>query len=174
MTFYVQMKDNVAFAYVESNTPVENSILLQDGINPESVLAHKFIDGEWEEAPLIYFIERISDNGIIEKTNSTVYSSDITGEVIPWYVGPGWKKENGQWVNFIELQQQQQEEDQLQNAVDQILNSRPYPSWVWSSGQWLPPTPRPEVNSDDYYWDEQTLSWQTYIDGSDQTNEISD
>lgn len=166
------MKDDVAFAYVDSDRPIENSIILEDGINPESILAHKFIDGNWVQAPLIHFIERISNDGIVEKTNSTVYSSDVTGEIIPWHVGPGWKKESGEWINFVELEQQKHKDEQIQNAIQNILSTRPHTSWNWVAGEWVPPVPRPEINPENYYWDEASLSWQEYVDSTDSSNEI--
>lgn len=184
MTVYVQMKDNVAFAYVESNSPVENSIVLDESIDPNSVLAHKLLDGEWTPAPLIYFISEISEDGIVKMVSSTVYSSDVTGEIVSENVGFGWKKENGEWINFLEKQQQeefekQQQEQELQRQKEledflvTVLNSRPFPSWNWANGEWVPPTPKPDTSSEDYYWDEPTLSWQPYIDSTEPFNEIT-
>lgn len=177
MSFYVQLKDDVCFAYVESQQPVDNSILLEDGIDPNSILAHTLVDGKWVPAELIYFVEKINSDGIVEKVNSTVYLSDVTGEIVPNYVNFGWKKENGEWVNYLELQQQKHKEEQdkinLENAILQALNSRPFPSWNWVNNEWTAPQPAPEGDPNDYYWDEETLSWQPYIDANEQSNEIN-
>lgn len=176
MTYYIQMKDGVAFAYVESETPVENSVVLQSGIDPNLTLGKKLIDGEWIDAPLIYFIEEISSEGFVEKINSTVYSSDITGEIIPSHVGIGWKKEGDDWINYPEIEEQQilqNEKISLQNEIDSIMKSRPYPSWIWVDGSWEPPVEKPETNPDDYYWNEDTLSWEEYIYPEEPQDEIS-
>ena len=53
---WVQLKDGVAFACVQTPTFVENSILLEDGLTWEDVKAKKYENGSWVEAPLIYFI----------------------------------------------------------------------------------------------------------------------
>lgn len=177
MTYYIQMKDGVAFAYVESESTVENSVVLQIGIDPNFTLAKKLVDGEWVDAPLIYFAESISSEGLIEKINSTVYSSDVVGEIIPSYVGIGWKKENDEWVNYPEIQEQlrlENEKQAVQNKINAILNSRPYPSWNWVDGEWQPPVEKPQNASDDYYWDEPTLSWQPFIDLQESQNEIAE
>lgn len=176
MTYYIQLKDGVAFAYVESDSPVENSIILEEGVDPNSVLAKKFENNKWIAPTLIHFIEKISSEGIIEKVNSTVYVSDATGEVVPEYVNTGWKKKDGEWVNFYEIQQQQlleKEKEVIQSEVNEIINSRPYPSWNYIDGQWVSPVPRPEENSEDYYWDESTISWQLIIDSEESNNEIT-
>lgn len=37
---------------------------------------------------------------------------------------------------------------------------QPFPSWVRSAGEWLPPTPKPESATwNSHRWDEGTLSW---------------
>lgn len=35
---------------------------------------------------------------------------------------------------------------------------QPFPSWMRSQGEWMPPTPYP-TDGERYYWDEATLSW---------------
>ncbi len=98
MTNWVQLKDGVAFAYVSSSDIVENSIMLDDSINPESIMAKKYENGEWVEAPLIYFVEEMFNNKVM-KTNSTVFASDVTGDVISPEVKPMWTKtEDGQFI----------------------------------------------------------------------------
>lgn len=97
MTNWIQLKDGVAFAYVDSPNFVGNSIPLEDGIDPHSVMAKKHIDGEWVDAPLIYFVEEMLGNKVL-RTNSTVFSSDVTGDIIHKDVKPMWfKDENGEY-----------------------------------------------------------------------------
>lgn len=98
MSNWIQLKDGVAFAYVNSNNFVENSILLDDSINPDSVMAKKYIDGEWQDAPLIYFVEEMLGNKVL-RVNSTVFSSDVTGDIVSSDVKPMWtKNENGDYI----------------------------------------------------------------------------
>jgi hypothetical protein len=95
MNTWVQLKDGVAFACVQTPTFVENSILLGDEVSWEDVKAKKYENGSWVEAPLIYFVTHIKDN-VVHQTNSTVFSSDVTGEVCTVETAYGWiRNEDG-------------------------------------------------------------------------------
>lgn len=91
MSIWVQLKDGVAFAAVDSTEFVENSILLEDGIEWDDVKAKKYENGSWVEAPLIYFVTQLI-NGTVHQTNSTVFSSDVTGDIVPAECVFGWVK----------------------------------------------------------------------------------
>ncbi|MEY4331307.1 MAG: hypothetical protein RLZZ196_45 [Bacteroidota bacterium] len=98
MPNWVQLKDGVAFAYVNSSGIVENSIMLEDSIDPESIMAKKYQDGEWVDAPLIYFVEEMLGNKVL-RTNSTVFASDVTGDIIGPDVKAMWTKtESGEFI----------------------------------------------------------------------------
>ena len=95
---WVQLKDGVAFACVESPGFVEGAILLDDSTSWDDVKAKKYENGLWVEAPLIYFVTQLID-GVVCQINSTVFSSDVTGDIITTDVKVGWiKNEN----NFYE------------------------------------------------------------------------
>lgn len=95
MSIWVQLKDGVAFASVESNQLVGNSILLEDELSWEDVKAKKYENNEWVEAPLIYFVTQLVD-GVVHQTNSTVFSSDVTGDIVSADCSFGWiKNEDG-------------------------------------------------------------------------------
>jgi hypothetical protein len=97
MTNWIQLKDGVAFAYVNSSNFVANSIPVEDSVDPETLMAKKYVDGEWQDAPLIYFVEEMLDNKVL-RVNSTVFSSDVTGDTVSSQVKPMWKKnENGEY-----------------------------------------------------------------------------
>jgi hypothetical protein len=92
---WVQFKDGVTFACVESPHFVGNSILLEEGITFEDVHPKKYIDGQWVDAPLIYFVKHL-ENNVVQQINSTVYSSDVTGDIVSQNVQVGWvKNEDG-------------------------------------------------------------------------------
>jgi hypothetical protein len=98
MTNWIQFKDGVAFAFVNSSNFVGNSTPLDDSIDPHTVLAKKYIDGEWVDAPLIYFVEEMFENKVL-RVNSTVYASDVTGDIVHKDVKPMWTKdESGNYV----------------------------------------------------------------------------
>ena len=92
---WVQFKDGVTFACVESPHFVGNSILLEEGITFEDVHPKKYVDGQWLNAPLIYFVTQLVD-GVVRQINSTVYLSDVTGDIVSADVQIGWiKNEDG-------------------------------------------------------------------------------
>jgi hypothetical protein len=91
MSTWIQLKDGVAFASVESNQFVENSILLEDELSWDDVKAKKYENNSWVEAPLIYFITQLI-NGKVHQVNSTVFSSDVTGEICPPETRIMWTK----------------------------------------------------------------------------------
>jgi hypothetical protein len=97
MTNWIQLKDGVAFAYVNSSNFVANSIPVEDSVDPETLMAKKYVDGQWEEAPLVYFVEEMLGNKVL-RINSTVFSSDVTGDIISSEVKPMWtKNESGKY-----------------------------------------------------------------------------
>jgi hypothetical protein len=97
MTKWVQLKDGVAFAIVESPYFIENSIALEDNVSWDNVKAKKYTNGQWVEAPLTYFVIESKD-GVVQRVNSTVFSSDVTGDIVPFNCEPGWiKNEDGSY-----------------------------------------------------------------------------
>ena len=89
---YIQLKDGVAFAYVESPFFIENSIGLDSDLEWDDVKAKKYQNGQWVEAPLIYFVTDQKD-GVVYQTNSTVFSSDVTGDICSADTAYGWVKD---------------------------------------------------------------------------------
>jgi hypothetical protein len=97
MTNWIQLKDGVAFAYVNSSNFVANSIPIEDSVDPNTIMAKKYVDGQWEEAELIYFVEEILGNKVL-RVNSTVFASDVTGDIVGPEVKAMWtKNEDGQY-----------------------------------------------------------------------------
>ena len=98
MTNWIQLKDGVAFAYVNSSNFVANSIPVEESVDPDTLMAKKYVDGQWEDAELIYFVEEILGNKVL-RVNSTVFSSDVTGDIIGSEVKAMWtKNENGEYI----------------------------------------------------------------------------
>jgi len=96
---YVQLKDGVVFAYVESTREVGNSILLPPGVTWEDVKEKKYENGNFIEAPVIKTVTEIVDNKVAQ-TSTTVFSSDAKGDVVSSDVQLGWHKDNnGAYTN---------------------------------------------------------------------------
>jgi|LakMenE01Jun11ns_1017448.scaffolds.fasta_scaffold9837899_1 hypothetical protein len=90
---YVQLKDGVVFAYVESTREVGNSILLPPGLTWENVKEKKYENGTFVDAPIIKTVTEIVDNKVAQ-TNTTVFASDAKGDVVSSSVQLGWHKDN--------------------------------------------------------------------------------
>jgi hypothetical protein len=98
---YVQLKDGVAFAYVESAGFVGNSILLPTGVSWEDVKFKKYENGTWVTAPVINTVTELVNNEVVQ-TQSTVFASDAKGDVVSPEVQPGWHKINtGSYVDPV-------------------------------------------------------------------------
>ena len=91
---YVQLKDGVVFAYVESTRDVGNSILLPPGVNWEDVKEKKYENGNFVEATVIKLVTEIVDNKVAQ-TSTTVFASDAKGDVVSSDVQLGWHKDSG-------------------------------------------------------------------------------
>jgi hypothetical protein len=98
---YVQLKDGVAFAYVESPGFVGNSILLPEGVSWEDVKFKKYENGSWATAPVINTVTELVNNEVVQ-TQNTVFASDAKGDVVSPEVQTGWHKTNtGSYVDPI-------------------------------------------------------------------------
>jgi hypothetical protein len=93
MANWIQLKDGVAFACISAEGFVENSILLDASLTPSNVMAKKYDNGSWVDAPLVYFVEE-EWNGKVLRVNSTVFSSDVTGPICTSDVKPFWTINN--------------------------------------------------------------------------------
>jgi hypothetical protein len=93
MNTWVQLKDGIAFASVQSVGFIENAILLDDNFSWDQIKGKKYENGQWVEPQLIRFVEILED-GIILKINSTVFSSDASEYIIDESVKVGWILQN--------------------------------------------------------------------------------
>ena len=89
MNKYVQLKDGVVFAFIETDGVPENSILVEPSVDPTTLLGKKYQDGNFIDAPLTYFVDRMSGNMVLG-INSTVFVSDVTGPICDETVQPFW------------------------------------------------------------------------------------
>jgi len=95
MSTWVQLKDGVAFAYVDSPNFVEGAILLDESLTWDDVKAKKYENGSWVEPTYIFFVTQLIDN-TVHQINSTPFSSDVKGDIVSTEVKFGWiKNEDG-------------------------------------------------------------------------------
>jgi hypothetical protein len=111
MATWIHLKDNIAFASVESPSFVEGAILLEEGQTWDDVKLKKYENGNWVESSKIHFVTKtreitvpISETEtktltILVAKDSTYFSSEVTGEVISEEVNEMWvKNSNGSWT----------------------------------------------------------------------------
>lgn len=91
MSIFVQFKDGIAFAYVESSQPVDNSVLLDSDMNWEDVKGKMLVDGEWVDSPRIKFISSMNGS-IVTGVKYTHFPWEVHGDVIPDEVDVFWSK----------------------------------------------------------------------------------
>jgi hypothetical protein len=85
MKYFVQLKDDVVFAYHQSSTevdiPGDNIIeVAQEGFN---YLGKKYVNGDFVDAPLIKYaiVDEDNDNTVIS-IEKTIFASDVKGPII--------------------------------------------------------------------------------------------
>lgn len=163
MKTYIQFKDDVSFAYVNTESEISNGVIVDGSVDPKNLMFKRYINNEWVDAEKIKFVKSYDQNSVITETVETYFSSEVEGEVVPQNVGPGWKKENNEWINWNQLEKDRIEQERIDALVQeqlnqQIINSKPYPSWVYINNSWEPPVKYPE-DENSYIWDEDSLSW---------------
>jgi hypothetical protein len=89
MKTWVQLKDDIAFASVQSDTEVGNSILLDDSLSWEDVRDKKHVEGSWVLAEKIYFVSQMLNNRVL-KIESTLFPSEVNGVICPAEVKEFW------------------------------------------------------------------------------------
>ncbi len=94
MRTFVQLKDGIGWASVNTTGEIEGSIEVEPGTG-DFYIKKKYENGSWVEAPLIYFVTQSIDN-IVHQVSSTVFSSDVTGDIVSEDCKYGWiKNQNG-------------------------------------------------------------------------------
>lgn len=85
MRHFVQLKDDVVFAFHSSSTEVDipGDNIIQVDESGENLLNKKYINGEFVDAPLIKYaiLDENNDNTVVS-IESTYFSSDVKGPVI--------------------------------------------------------------------------------------------
>ena len=95
MNTWVQLKDGIAFASVHSTGFIEGAILLDEGVSWDDVKLKRYENGSWVIPEVIYFVTSLINNEI-RGLNSTVFASDVTGDVVSSNAEVFWiKKEDG-------------------------------------------------------------------------------
>jgi|LakMenEpi03Aug12_release.lakeMendotaPanAssembly.Ray.scaffolds.fasta_scaffold85796_4 hypothetical protein len=81
MKTFVQLKDGIGWASVNTNGEVEGSIEVEYGTG-DSYIGKKYENNSWSDADLIRYSVLDADENVIE-VRQTYYSSEVTGPVLP-------------------------------------------------------------------------------------------
>jgi len=80
MKTFIQLKDNIGWASVNTDGEVQGSIEVEAGTG-DSYIGKKYIDGSWSDAELIKYAIVDAEGTVIE-VKQTYYPSEVTGTVI--------------------------------------------------------------------------------------------
>ena len=97
MRTFIQLKDNIGWASVNTAGEVEGSIEVDFGTG-DFYLKKRYENGTWSDAELIKYAD-INDNGEIIEIKRTYFSSEVTGPVMDIDTTITSKWVNGVWVD---------------------------------------------------------------------------
>jgi hypothetical protein len=102
MRTFIQLKDGIGWASVNTTGEVEGSIEVESGTG-DFYIKKKYEDGVWSEANIIKFAE-INEDGSIIEIRRTYFLSEVNGPIMNLDTKNSSKWVNGQWVNqpFLE------------------------------------------------------------------------
>jgi hypothetical protein len=82
MKYFVQLKDDVVFAYHSSSTEVDipGDNIIEVESDGEKNLNKKYENGNFVDAPLIKYA--VLENNTVVSINKTLYSSEIDGPIV--------------------------------------------------------------------------------------------
>ena len=81
MKYFVQLKDDVVFAYHSSSTEVDipGDNIIEVESDGEKHLNKKYENGNFVDAPLIKYA--VLENNTVISINKTIFSSEVTGPI---------------------------------------------------------------------------------------------
>lgn len=108
MKHFVQLKDDVVFAFHSSSTeidiPGDNIIEVQE--DGEKFVNKKYVNGEFIDAPVIKYA--VMNGNTVERIDSTIFSSEVKGIIVDSNdIQPLWTWDGTSFsaptVNFVDL-----------------------------------------------------------------------
>lgn len=101
MKTFIQLKDNVTFAIVNTDGETEG-IEVPYG-SGEDYINKKYENGQWSDAPLIVYAE-VNNEGRMIEIHRTYFESEVgNNPVLTSDIGYNFKWLNGEWVNPDEV-----------------------------------------------------------------------
>jgi hypothetical protein len=96
MRTFIQLKDGIGWASVNTAGEVEGAVEVESGTG-DFYIKKKYENGVWSDAPSIKWAE-IDENGVILEVKRSYFSSEIDGPIMTpdVQVTSVWK--NGRWT----------------------------------------------------------------------------
>ena len=80
MRTFIQLKDNIGWASVNTNGEIQGSIEVEAGTG-DSYIGKKYVNGSWSDTELIKYAI-VDTEGTVIEVKQTYYPSEVTGTVI--------------------------------------------------------------------------------------------
>jgi hypothetical protein len=109
MRTFIQLKDGIGWASVNTVGEIEGSIEVDSGTG-DFYIKKKYENGVWTETDLIQYAE-INEDGAIIEIKKTHYPSTVTGIVMNKDTKTTDKYINGIWVSIQEVEETEQTEE---------------------------------------------------------------
>jgi hypothetical protein len=97
MRTFVQLKDGIGWASVNTTGEIEGAIEVEYGTG-DFYIKKKYEDGVWSEADIIKFAE-INEDGSIVEIRRTYFSSEVNGPIMTPEIKNTYKWIDNSWVN---------------------------------------------------------------------------
>jgi len=97
MKTFIQLKDGIGWASVNTTGEIEGAIEVDSGTG-DFYIKKKYEDGVWSNAEIIKFAE-IDEDGVILEIRRTYYPSDVNGPIMTPEVTAESKWINNAWVH---------------------------------------------------------------------------
>jgi len=126
MKTFIQLKDGIGWASVNSMAEVEGSIEVDFGTG-DFYLKKKYEDGLWSNADLIHYAE-VNEQGEIIEIKRTYFISEVDGPVMNIDTNLNFKWVNGQWVSPTIVQEATSTVQEATTTVQEVVPEPTEPS----------------------------------------------
>ena len=97
MRTFIQLKDGIGWASVNTTGEIEGAIEVENGTG-DFYIKKKYENGVWSDADIIKFAE-INDDGYIIEIHRTYFPSEVNGPIMLQETKNDSRWINGVWVN---------------------------------------------------------------------------
>lgn len=98
MRTFIQLKDGIGWATVNTPGEIEGAIEVESGTG-DFYIKKKYEDGVWSQADIIKFASVDEEDGSILEISRTYYPSEVKGPIMTPEVTPESKWINNAWVH---------------------------------------------------------------------------